>query len=381
MPNLRKLFKEVKRAGTGGKISSVGIEFGSSSIKLVKLVENKGVISLDNYGSIALGPFVDKASGEVANLDSAKMQSAWSQLLNNMGIDVPDAIAVAIPLSATLVVPLEIELSQSQDLESVVMEKIKDQIPVPLTNVYVDWQEVHADQIDAQNREVPSAPSNNQNKDKDQEIKTWHKVICYVINKDVIQNYVNVLVAMDQEIDYFELEIYSVIRSALSPGMKSALVLDIGAKYTKMYAIKNGEVQQVNKKLHGGVDYTRVFADQLKADFDVAEDIKRSIVIDDIPNEDIKSGLLEMIEQIGNSVKSLRDDAGLDADIPVYLCGAGVLLDGLPGKLSKKLDTKVIICQPFKNIQAPDYLNQILSNTGPEYTVATGLALKHLRVI
>lgn len=368
-------------AGRGSRISSVGIEFGSSSIKLVKLIEERGVIRLDNYGEISLGPFVHKANGEVANLDTSTLQTALSQLLVNMEVDRPDAIAVAIPLSATLVMPLEFEVGPKENLEVLVIQKIKEQVPVPLDQVFVDWQEVHHD-FNNESAESLESSTSHTVKNKENDMKSVHReVICYVINKDIIQNYVNVLAGLNQEIDYFELEIYSVIRSALTPGIEKAIVADIGAKYSKLYAIKHGEVHKVIKKLHGGVDYTNSIVRNLKADGQRAEDIKRSININEIPNQLIQTEIHDHIKTLGSAIKVLISDADLDPDTPVYLCGGGVLLQGLPERLADQLDTKVIICQPFTNVQSPAYLDKILLETGPEYAVSAGLAMKHLRVV
>ena len=139
MPGIKSILKEIKKASKGHRIVSVGIEFGSSSIKIVELIEDRGVISLGNYGEISLGPFAGKSEGSVANLNTGSLSKALDQLLLNVPIDEPEAISVAIPLSATLVVPFEVKLSDDADLEKIVLAEVKKHIPVPLDQVYVDW--------------------------------------------------------------------------------------------------------------------------------------------------------------------------------------------------------------------------------------------------
>ena len=90
-----------------------------------------------------------------------------------------------------------------------------------------------------------------------------------------------------------------------------------------------------------------------------------------------------MFDEIVNAIKQTRTSYFEDrADqIPTYLCGGGSLLYGLPEYVASKLQSKIIICQPFVNANAPQFLDKLLVETGPEYAVAAGLALKYIHNI
>ena len=52
----------------GGKGSVVGIDIGSSAVKVVQIRREKGVAVLETYGSLAIGPYVEGAEiGQYAN--------------------------------------------------------------------------------------------------------------------------------------------------------------------------------------------------------------------------------------------------------------------------------------------------------------------------
>lgn len=400
MANVKSFFKSIKKASRGHRISSVGIEFGSSSIKLVQFTEDRGVVYLENYGEIALGQFADKYNGAVANLDESQLQKAFQQLLINVPIKDPEAIAVAIPLSATLVVPIEIEVPEGLDPETLLLSELKDFVPVPLSDVLVDWQEVHlkaGDNLqtsmssdiqtnltenDAETADAQSPEELLQNPIvKKPSIVTKRNFLAFIVNKDIIQTYRRILSSEELEIEYFELEIYSVLRSALERGTPEAIVVDIGAKYTKFYGIKNSEVISAVKKLHGGIDFTNDISKLLNTTDDKAENLKRTLKLGDIPNEKLKKSLTQKVDKIIEGVERIRKENNFDVNTPVYLCGGGSLLYGLPQYVSESLNARIIICQPFVNSQAPDFLDKLLVETGPEYAVAAGLALKHLRTI
>ena len=48
--------------------SVLGIDIGSSSIKIVQLSRKNGHAVLDTYGELALGPYAGKSVGEATNL-------------------------------------------------------------------------------------------------------------------------------------------------------------------------------------------------------------------------------------------------------------------------------------------------------------------------
>mgnify|MGYP006354177105 FL=1 len=49
------LKKDTPKSGGDGTV--VGVDVGSSSIKIVQLHEQKGVATLDTYGELQLGPY------------------------------------------------------------------------------------------------------------------------------------------------------------------------------------------------------------------------------------------------------------------------------------------------------------------------------------
>ena len=56
-----------------------------------------------------------------------------------------------------------------------------------------------------------------------------------------------------------------------------------------------------------------------------------------------------------------------------------MLLNGILEVAQSKFNTEVIVGNPFERIQAPAFLEAVLSESGPEFAVAAGLALRKLR--
>ncbi|KKS49229.1 MAG: hypothetical protein UV13_C0008G0003 [Parcubacteria group bacterium GW2011_GWC1_42_21] len=62
----------------------------------------------------------------------------------------------------------------------------------------------------------------------------------------------------------------------------------------------------------------------------------------------------------------------------VILVGGGSALRGLAELAKNNFKTDVIIANPFNKVSAPAFLENILKETGPEFAVAIGLALRKL---
>ncbi|MBU2544713.1 hypothetical protein KJ618_04580, partial [Patescibacteria group bacterium] len=57
--------KKFRRLFFSKKKGVLGIDIGSSSIKIVQLAEREGRVALENYGELALGPYVGLGVGQI----------------------------------------------------------------------------------------------------------------------------------------------------------------------------------------------------------------------------------------------------------------------------------------------------------------------------
>ncbi|MDO8424034.1 MAG: pilus assembly protein PilM, partial [bacterium] len=62
----------------------------------------------------------------------------------------------------------------------------------------------------------------------------------------------------------------------------------------------------------------------------------------------------------------------------VILVGGGAALKGLSELAKNNFKTEVTLAAPFSKLSAPAFLENILRETGPEFAVAIGLALRKL---
>ena len=118
--------------------SFVGIDVGSSAIKMVQLSQKGGIISLDTYGTLALGPYSKIEIGMAINVSDTLLVDAIKDLKNETGITATD-VGFSIPFRSTLISILELPISLKNKIKEVIPYEAMKHIPVPISEVSLDW--------------------------------------------------------------------------------------------------------------------------------------------------------------------------------------------------------------------------------------------------
>src|SRR3989344_7286 len=95
--SFKNLFSKLDFFKGGESGSVVGVDVGSSAIKVVELKKKGGKAVLETYGAIALGPYATLDVGRVTNLPIEKIAEGLKEVLKQAGIKTTSA-AFAIPV-------------------------------------------------------------------------------------------------------------------------------------------------------------------------------------------------------------------------------------------------------------------------------------------
>ena len=63
----------------------------------------------------------------------------------------------------------------------------------------------------------------------------------------------------------------------------------------------------------------------------------------------------------------------------VVLVGGGSALKGIADFAKNSFQTPVVAGDPFSKVVAPAFLQKVLNETGPEFAVSVGIALRRLQ--
>ena len=105
--SLKKFFSNINLFGGSSGGNAVGIDIGSSAIKVVEIKKKGGKAILETYGAIALGPYAVLDIGRVTNLPPEKIAEALKEVLKQSGVTTSSA-ALSIPVQSSLIFTIEL---------------------------------------------------------------------------------------------------------------------------------------------------------------------------------------------------------------------------------------------------------------------------------
>lgn len=347
------------------KVNSViGVDIGTSSIKVVQLRRDKGKAILETYGELATGPYRNLAVGQVATVPAEKMVELAHDLFREANVTTNSG-SISIPLGSSLVTIIEIPKVGKDLLPKVIPIEARKYIPVPISEVALDWWVLPTKEIDPEN------PSNKL------------EVLVVAIHNTIISQQQAFAKNMGIESSFFEIETFSAMRSVFGGEMNATVMLDIGASLSKMAIIDYGIVRLSHTIPKGSQDITLAISRSLGVEFNKAEEIKRKVgLVEHYDGRNISltvNGIVEYIfSEVGKVINAYQTKSRRSVN-KIILIGGGALLRGLTDVAGKSFDIPVVVGKPFDKVEAPAFLAPVLAEAGPGFAVAIGLALRHLQ--
>ncbi len=378
--SLGALSQQISSAfGVGGSGSVLGIDIGASSAKIVQLRPAHGAAILETYGEIALGPYGDVAIGKAVKLTPEKTAEALIDLMREANVNARQG-GLSIPFSSSLVSILDMPKVDSEQLKRMIPIEARKYIPLPASEVMLDWFVVPADE--------PSDAAFDRIEQKTQMQTKGQEVLLVAIHNETVRAYQTIAAETGLTVRFYEIEIFSAIRSSLLHGVAPVLVIDLGAATTKMYIVERGIVRATHLVTHGGQHMTENLARSMNWEFEQAERVKRqrgmvetsSYSTDE--NDKIKTALLSTLERVFSEANRVLLSYGKRYNKNVsraVLTGGGASLPGLGVHANELLQTEVEIAHPFSRTETPAFLDKVLQEIGPGFAVAVGLALRDLQ--
>ncbi len=358
----------------GSTDSAVGIDIGSSAIKVVEIKRKKGKAVLETYGSIALGPYGALDIGRVTNLPSEKIVEALKEVLKQSGVSTNSA-AFSLPVQASLIFNLELPGQlKGADMSAIIPTEARKYIPVPITEVSIDYFISPKKATSFEEANNPELLNNKEEK---------NEVLVVALQNDAVSTYRSIVSQSRLEASFLEIEIFSSIRSNFEHELSLVLLMDFGASRTKLSLVEFGMVKSYHTINRGGADISSSISQSLSVPFSKGEEMKKEFGLLGNPAEpnlaDIVKSHTDYIFSEANSVLLGYEKKYNRTISKVILTGGGSLLKGLIDVAATNFHGEVEMGRPFSKVGAPAFLDKVLLATGPEFAVALGLALRKLQ--
>ncbi|HEV7702071.1 MAG TPA: type IV pilus assembly protein PilM [Candidatus Paceibacterota bacterium] len=371
----KDIFGSIGKLIGGTKDSAVGIDIGSSAIKIVEIKRKGSKAVLETYGAIALGPYGGEDAGRVTNLPVEKVSEALKEVLKQSGVTTASG-AFSIPVQSSLIFAIDLPPSiKDSEMSTIVSTEARKYIPVPITEVSVDYFMLPKKEpsfVEMNNSsELPSTPNEKIN------------VLVVATQNDAVAKSRSIVSGSGLTSSFFEIEIFSSIRANFEHELSPVLLIDFGASRTKLSIVEFGMVKSYHSINRGGADISDSISKSLSIPFYEAEKMKKEFGLFGNPTEKNLADIIKIhvdyiFSETNNVLLGYEKEYGSIIS-KVIFTGGGCMLKGLKEVAANNFRAEIEIGHPFSKINAPEFLEKVLETTGPEFAVALGLALRKLQ--
>jgi|SRR5215204_276604 len=340
----------------------VGLDIGSSAIKLVQLKESKGRYFLQKFGVKPLEPEVI-VDGTV--MDEGRVVSAIRELFDESNVKNKH-VAISISGHAVIVKKISLPPMPDEELEGQVRLAAEQYIPFDINEVNIDFHVLPPD---------PGGEGQGE-----------MSVILVAAKKDKINELTELvkgagLIPMVMDVDAFAIENMHAINYPLALDETTALV-NLGASVMNVNIIRGGISLFTRDIPLGGNRYTEAIQREMGLSYEEAEESKKgqrtsdstatslTNVIDSV-NGEVASEIARTVDYFKTSTANSELDR-------VLVCGGVAHIRGLVSQLGDRMHATVEVANPFSEIDitGSDFDAEALAELAPLAAVGVGLALR-----
>lgn len=346
------------------KSTAVGLDIGSSSIKIVQIHRAGSKVRIGRHG-IAPIPFGSLEGGAIQHLDI--VAESIRGLLSDSKIKTKDAV-IAVAGQTVIVRHVKFPLMERSELAEGIKWESERYIPYPIDDASVDFEIVSRDEG---NKEM--------------------EVMLVAAQKRLVETHIQAVKKAGLQPIAIDVQPFALLRSLgllRVDDSKVFVIIDIGAGTTDLLIYKGGSPRFTRIIPVAGNRLTQAVADAFACSMEEAERLKckhadafsgaedgdgRRV------NDAISSVLEEMVIEIRRSIDYFRlqqRDVEIDQ---VIISGGGARMANMEDYLTRELGIRVKKGNPLSLVNT-DNIGTDFIEDAPILAVSTGLALREVDV-
>ncbi len=347
------------------KIKAFGLDISDVSIKAMQLDPKKDGFFPSAYASIGIAPNI--ITNHVIAKEDKLAEAITRAIAQARHINTKYVVA-NVPEAKSFVRILNINVAKESELDAAIPWELEQDIPVPIDQVYLDWQLIKQD-------------------------KEHFTVLVTATPRDYVDSLVDVLKMAGLKPVALELESQATARALVrhTELNEAVLILDMSVMQTSFIIVNNGILEYTSSIPVAGNAFTESIARSLGVSTAEAEKIKRdSGLLADSKKGNIRQAMLPILDNIVDEIKNVarfyEEHGGMEKPISkIYLCGGTAKLSGMVDYISARLNLgagkplgPVTVGNNFVNICSKEQEAglPIKNEEALEYTTAVGLALR-----
>ncbi|PIR44368.1 hypothetical protein COV23_00235 [Candidatus Wolfebacteria bacterium CG10_big_fil_rev_8_21_14_0_10_31_9] len=342
--------------------SHLGVDIGTTSIKIVELVKSGNQPVLKNYGILEtynhlerVNNAIQTSSLKIAETDTAELLKT---LVKRAEFSTKNVIA-SIPAFSAFVTLFELPQMTDTEVSKTMDFQIGQYIPIPLNEVSIEWKKVGERQ--------------------DEQGFVKQQILLISIPNDVITKYKNIFKIAGLNLIAIEVESQSLIRAATFSIKDSVLVVDIGSRSTEIIAVNNGEMRYSYQTDYSSSGLTYAIAKGLGVNIRRAEKLKKEKGLLGGQTSELSTLMIPYLNAIINEIRRAKnkyEQTFAEKIGFIILTGGGSKLLGIEKYIEAKMEIPSAVSNPFSLLSYPGNLEPIIKEMSSSFSVAIGLALK-----
>jgi type IV pilus assembly protein PilM len=350
------------------KIKAFGLCITDSKVSVVELEKKADGYGVRTAGSVPLG---NRIIVNNAIADETRLAENIRRAMVEAGKLDTNYVVASVPEGKAYVRTLTLPKMGAEEIEGAIPWELEQDIPIPIDQVYLDWQVVNDTAPDKTEVLVMAAP------------------------KDYIDDLVTALRMAKLTPVAFELESQATARALIGKeeGSQSVLVLDIAQSHTSFIIVEDRNVHYTSSIPVGEAAFTESIVRTLSVPAAEAEKLVTTVgLVADTKNANIRQPLLPILDNIVDEVKNVvrfyEEHSPARTISRIFLCGPGAKLLGIDEYVSARLNLgsgksfgRVELGNPWASVVTdPNAPLPVSKQQFSEYATAVGLALRGMEV-
>ncbi len=340
----------------------VGLDIGSSAIKLVELRERKGEFHLQRLGIEPLSP---EAIVDGSIMDSSLVVDAIHRLNDQTKVK-GTSYGTSLSGHSVIIKKIQLPAMAEDELADSIQWEAEQYIPFDINDVRLDYVVLTEGEPGRDNMEV----------------------LLVAVKRDKVNDYVSVISQTGKQPTLVDVDAFAVqnayeVNYELDPRKVVALI-NMGAGVTNINILARGTTVFWRDISFGGNQFTEALQREFNLSFAQSEGLKQGESVDRYSPADARSVLDAVSSEMASEIRKTFDFfSATSSEGPVdelILAGGCALTPNLQQVLRERFQVPTELMNPLRRIQFKegDFDGQWLQSIAPMMAVAVGLAIRRV---
>lgn len=359
--------------------TKVGVDIGTSAVKIVEIVKEDNRLRLSNYGILELEPGADTMIAvNQPEISSSKRLTdndiVWGikEVIRRTGIKGRNVVA-SIPSFPTFATTITMPFSSEDEIAKSVPFEARKYIPIPLNEVKLKWAIIGVNKASKTGDLRGVGGSGGPSVD----------IFFVAVPNEEIKRYEVIMKSADLNLIDLELENFALVRSLLGNDLSPTAIINIGGRGSSI-VIVDGGYQRVNRDYEiGSFAITKAISKSLGVSLQRADELKKNFGMRPGDDNIIKQAIISLLDLIiFETSKTIHNYEELrkTAIGKILLVGGLANMPFLSEYFAEKLGRGVVIGNSLARVITPPQMEPLRTELSATFAVAIGLAMKEIKV-